>query len=110
MPEDIIKEIWIKLSSNLPEDQEADYYWKKLLERVKYVADPKYDKNSVSDHFFIIASLLTCAEQLHGFRMGINYILQLVTASQNTPSKEKFKLNQDYERLVSPLVEVQNVC
>jgi len=77
----------------------AELLWDKLENDIETIADPKYDKDSVSDHFRDLISEFSIAESTQAFKMGVDFTLQLVAAIQSAPLSDF----DEYIKNISPL-------
>ena len=80
-----------------------EFYWDTFYADIQTYSDPKYDKNSISDHFYYIVSsiLITATEQ--GFKRGVAFALRLSSEVFSTPDLHRGEVKEEYGRLKVPV-------
>ena len=102
--DDLLETIFYKLHGETQSCTEASFYWEKLFERVEQIADPKFSKNEVSDHLYGIAAPMSRAEQLHGWKLGVAFGLQLSSEAINPQFIGHAEVEQTYYKVHRTLI------
>lgn len=89
-------------------NNESDYLWRLLFERIDQYANPAFDAEDVSSHFFKILRPLYRAVEIEGFKRGVSLAMRLAVETLYTPEKSKDEIEREYESLKSagPLSQV----
>ena len=102
-----IEQLWYGMHKETPDSPESKFYWEKLFESVEELADPKYNKNDVSDHIYDIAAPYGSAECLRGWKHGIGFALRLAVESLYTPDMTMEEAEEQYKQYGRPISKIR---
>lgn len=98
-----LERLYEEFYCELPDSSEEILFRKTLIEHIEQYADPKYDKESINEHFSGIISSLSDAKRMTGLKEGISLALQFFYLKSETPDIPLDEMEQDFLERLCPV-------
>ncbi len=103
MSKTFLEDVFYAIYGEDADSEESKFYWDTLMTAVEQYADPKYDRNSLSNHFYYIACGLSHAEVMRGFQRGITFAMRMMADTLYTPERTRNAAEEAYKRFLQPV-------